>query len=193
VNPQPRSEPMQELARLLAAEDAARARIGTLNATIRSAGAELAAAREALTALEASDPTAQQRTSAEKRYQAASAEAGQPWQERQRGVERAVAAAHQAVQVYVAEHFDTLVDELEQNGRHAAEQVDQAAEQFLAAVAARADADRTLSQTVSFAQRLQPGEIAFARSDEAATAVRRLLDSGGEAAPTLRTREPVAL
>jgi predicted NACHT family NTPase len=186
------SQQLKEVQRLLAHEHELREHIHTVDAQTRAAGAELTSAREHLIQLEAGSPTAKQRADAERRLAAASEQAGKPWLERRAGAERAAATAHQQAQTYVADNLDAIIDELEENGRAAADQVDQAAGQFLAAVAARAAADQTAHAVLSLGARIQPGDIAGARSDEAAIAVRRLLEQGGEAAPTLR-REPTVV
>jgi hypothetical protein len=93
----------------------------------------------------------------------------------------------------VAEHLDELVGELEEDGRAAAEQVDHAAEAFLAATERRAEAERTLIQVVALARRMNPNDVTRSRADEAAHAVSALMQRGGESGPALRVREPVSL
>ena len=82
--------------------------------------------------------------------------------------------------------LDELVAELEEDGRAAAEQVNRAAEAFLARVQRRAEVDQALTEIVALTRRMRPGDITRARSDQAAQEVDALLQQGGEAAPALR-------
>src|SRR5262245_47708850 len=96
---QPRGPAMQTLVELAEREQQLRGRIDEVEHAARSAGEELVAAREALIALEAGEPTTPQRKQAEARLAQAAEVAAQPWRERVAGAERAASDAHHAVQV----------------------------------------------------------------------------------------------
>jgi hypothetical protein len=185
---------MKELAELVQREAEARARVDEIGREARAAAEEVAAAREALVQLErhARDGvTVAQRAKAEKRLTLAEERAEERWRERRAGAERAAMDAHHAVQLHAAEHLPELVAELEEDGRAAAGQVDAAAQAFLDAVGRRAEIDRALTEVVALTRHMRPGDIARARSHEAAQEVRALLQQGGEAAPVLRVELPV--
>jgi hypothetical protein len=192
----PRGEAMTELVRLTQLEQKARARVDEIGREARAAAQEVQDAREALVQLErragGGDVTAAQRVKAEKRLTLAEDRAEERWRERRAGAERAAMDARHAIQLHAAKHRDELVAELEQDGRAAAEQVNHAGQAFLDAVQRRAEVDRALTQTVALTRSMRPGDIARARSEEAAHAVAELLQRGGEVPPAVRIDLPVA-
>jgi hypothetical protein len=84
------------------------------------------------------------------------------------------------------------VSELEENGAAAAEQIDHAAEAFLAATGRRAEAERNLISVVALTRNMEPNDVSRATSDEAVQAVSAFVQRGGENAPVLWIAEPVS-
>jgi hypothetical protein len=186
----PQGEAAIELNRLAQTEQQLRGRVDQVTAAARAAQAELVAAREALVAIERKagpdGPSAQQRAAAEKRLHRAEQEAAAPWRERIQGAERAAEDGRHAVARHAGEHLGELVAELAQDGATAAEEVDAAAAAFVSACHRRAEAEQQLIATVALTRRMQPGDVARSRADEARLAVQELIERGGEAAPVLR-------
>jgi hypothetical protein len=182
---------MAELQRLAEVEARLRDRIDEVNTAARFAQAELVAAREKLIQLEADGANAQKRGQAEKRLADATKATGEPWSERVQGAERAAQAAHDEVIRYATRNLAALIDGLEENGRAAAGQVDHAAQAFLDACQARVQAETELTAVVALTRRMNPGDIAHSRADEARLAVQALIERGGEAAPVVRVELPV--
>jgi hypothetical protein len=195
---EPRGEAMVELVRLTQVEVELRARVGQVGMDARAASTELAAAKDALIALErkagAGGPTAQQRAAAEKRLARAEETAKAPWPERRLGAEAAVRDAHHRVQLHAVEHLAELVGEVEEAGAEAAEAVNDAGRLFVEAVARRREIEQALIEIVSLTQNMTPGTLNRPRSDAARQAIEQLLLEGGEIGPALRDRElvPVA-
>lgn len=204
---EPRGPAMTELVRLAEREQELRANVDAIGRAARAAGAELADAREALAELErhaATDPVSPQaRRKTEERLTRAGQEAAAPWPQRRQGAERAAQDGRHAIQRHIALHFGEIVAELEANGAAAAEQVDHAAEAFLAATARRAEAERNLIEVVAATRNMGPNDVSRATSDEAMQALRTFVQRGGEDSPVLRidppapteaqTTEPVAV
>ena len=191
-----RGEAMVALARLADQEAQLRARVDQVTTDARRAQEALAEAREHLVAIERAagpdGPSAQERSTAEKRLAQAERAAAAPWRERFAGAERAAADAHHEVVLHAAEHFDALIDELEENGRAAAEQVDHAAEAFLAATARLTEAQQRLIEVVALTGRaMRPHDITQPKSDQARLAVQGFVETGGEEPPRFRVREQV--
>jgi hypothetical protein len=194
---EPHGAAMFEFVRLGEVEEELLARVDRVGAEARLAAAELAAVREELTELErkagAGGPSAQQRAAVEKRLVRAEEAARQPWAERRAGAERAARDGRQAIQRHAAKHLDELVAEIEEAGVAAAEQVDYAAEAFVAAVERRAQVDRILTEVVALTRPMSPGDITRSGADEAVAAVRTLLERGGEVPPALRITVPMSV
>lgn len=193
---EPRGPAMIELVRLAEDEQRLRARVDEIGRAARDATAELAAAREALAELErraaTEQVTAQPWRKAEERLARAEQAASAPWPQRRAGAERAAQDGRQLIQRHIAEHFNAIVSELEENGAAAAEQVDHAAEAFLAATYRRAEADRNLTAVVALTRRMTPNDVTRARSDEAVRAVSAFIERGGEVGPALRIEHEVS-
>jgi hypothetical protein len=182
----PAGEEMATLAALGEAEDQARARIDDVDAQTRAAHTEVNEAREALVELEAGSPTPSERKQAEARLAKAEQAAAERWPERRQGAERAAREARQALQLYAAEHLADLVAEVEEEGRAVAEQVDHAAEAFLAALDRRGEVERNLTQIVALTRSMQPNDYNRSKADDARRSVQALLANGGEVGPALR-------
>jgi DNA-directed RNA polymerase len=193
----PQAEATVELVRRAQEEERLRARVDEVGRRAREAQAELTAAKEALVELErqaagAGEVTAAQRRKAEERLTKAEQAAAERWPERRAGAERAAQDGRRALQRHVSEHFAEIVEELEQAGRAAAEQVDHTAQAFLEAVDRRMQAERTLIEVVALTRNMGPNDVARTRTDLARGEVGRLIESGGEQAPELRIAEPVS-
>jgi hypothetical protein len=158
---------------------------------------ELTEARAALVELErkagAGGPTAQQRAAAEKRLSKAEAAAGEPWVERRQGAEAAALDGRHALQQFATENLDALVGEVEQAGADAAEQVNSAAEAFLAAVDRHTQVGRNLTDVVALTRSMRLGDISHPRSDQARREIATLLQQGGEQPVVLQVQVPVAV
>jgi hypothetical protein len=174
------------------AEDVARARIGDVDAQARRAAAELAESREALIQLEAGAPTVQERAAAEKRLARAEQTAGERWPERHAGAERGALDARHALQRFAAEHLDELVNEVEEAGAAAAEQVNHAAGLFLRSLERRDQIERDLISIVALTRMMKPGDTNRSNADDARRAVQTLLQNGGEVGPELVVRDLVS-
>jgi hypothetical protein len=182
-----------ELDRLAELEHEALARVDEVERAASAVGEELAAAQEALIEAERRRVTATDRRKLEQRLASARERHAEPWAERMQGARRAAVDARHAMQRHATEHLDELVAVLEADGRDAADGVDQAAHAFMRAVEHRAACESRLTSIVSMTRpSMRPGDIQRARSDEAALAVSRFLQQGGEAAPTLRVARPAA-
>jgi hypothetical protein len=91
------------------------------------------------------------------------------------------------VKVFIAEHLDELVKDLERDGEVAAANLTAAAE-----VAAHQERERIAGEIgalVSQVARVRPGDVSFSRSDELVRAASALIQAGGEEPPRLR-RDP---
>jgi hypothetical protein len=193
----PQSEAMAGLLRLVEREHELRTHVGEVERGARAAGQERVDAREALTELEcraATEPvSAASRRKAEDRVTQAEQAATALWPARLRGAERAAREGRHAIQRHIAEHFNVIVSELEANGAAAAEEVDHAAEAFLAATARRAEAERALIGVVATVRSpMGPNDVSRATSDEAVRAVSSFIQRGGENAPVFRIPEPAS-
>jgi hypothetical protein len=184
---------MVELVRLAGQEETLRARIDEVSRAARAASAELAAAKEALVELEreaaAGKVTATARKESEQRLDRAEQAAGQRWAERSAGAERAAQDARAAIQVHIAANFDAIVDELEENGRAGAQQVDHTAQGFLDACGRRAEAEQNLISITALVRAMGPNDVTRTRTDAARQAVAEFVQRGGEQPPELRIAE----
>ena len=194
--PAPRGAEAGELNRLLTRRTELVEKVDELERRHRSchqAAAEASSALEQLErrALAGARVTESQRKRAEDALAKARDAEQEPWGERVRAAHQAVRDADQVVQTYVAEHLDTLLVELNEDGERAAAQVDASATDFLAAVEQRRAAEERTAGLWSLVRRMEPNSIPPTRSDKAAVEVARLLDVGGETAPVLLVTHPV--
>jgi len=192
----PQGPAVIELVCLAKREEELRAQVDDVGRQARAATAELAEAREALAEMErhiaAGEVDAQSRTKAERRLARAEQTASVPWPQRRAGAERATQDARHALQLHIAEHFSEIVEELQENGRTAAAQVDHAAEAFVPACDARAEADQILTSVVALARHMRPNDVARTKTDAARREGIALIEGGGERAPELRIAEPLS-
>jgi hypothetical protein len=93
------------------------------------------------------------------------------------------------VKVFIAEHLDELVKDLERDGEVAAANLTAAAEAVVAAHQERERIAGEIGALVSQVARVRPGDVSFSRSDELVRAASALIQAGGEEPPRLR-RDP---
>jgi hypothetical protein len=194
--PAPRSAEANELNQLLSRRTELVEKVDELERRQRSSHQDAAEASSALEQLErrslaGARVTDTQRKQAEDALAKAREAEKEPWGERVRAAHQAVQDADQVVRAYVAEHLDTLLVELNEDGERAAAQVDASATDFLAAVEQRRAAEQRTAGLWSLVRPMKPNTIPPTRSDKAAVEVARLLDMGGETAPVLLVTHPV--
>jgi hypothetical protein len=195
AKPKPNAE-TAELARLRAARADVEARLDQLDRDARDATAGLAAARDAVAQLErraanGETVTDEERRQAEADLETAAARQREPWPERADGVRAAVRDADQAIQRYVAEHFDALLGVVHEQADQAAADVDTCARRLAEAIAERARVEQTVIAFASTVRTTQPGELQRSRTDQLSRELERLAMLGGELPPRLRV-DPVA-
>jgi hypothetical protein len=187
----------QELTELLQRQGRLKARADEIAAEERAALAAVKVASDALIALErtaasGTKVSAAKRTEAEDALLQVRSTAAAPWAERRQAAGLAAADARQAVAVYVGQHLDPLLAELETEGRQAAEEVDAAARQLLGAYAERAAVEQRTFSLLSLIGRVQPGDVRRTQAEPVAAAAEALLQRGGERWPEVlrRPNEP---
>jgi hypothetical protein len=130
---------------------------------------------------------------AEEELAAAKAKAAEPWGERAEGARAAARDVERRVRAHVAAHLAELVRALEADGQAAADRVNSAAADLIAAHAEWAAVATQIGQVITMVARPSPGDVTFSRSDEVARAAASLVAAGGENGPTLdRNRDPWA-
>lgn len=147
-------------------------------------------AADALTELERraarEEVSASERTKAEKRLEAARAQASEPWAQRALGHRRAVADADQEITRFVSENFDALLNALHAEADDAARRVDAAAEELISAYEHREKVASRVIALTGVIRTPRPGDVAYSRAEAVANEARALLGRDGEAAPRLR-------
>jgi hypothetical protein len=138
------------------------------------------------------DVTDAQRTKASKELERARAEAdAAPWNERRQGARLAVGDADRAITTFVVENFGELIDGLTTQGEQAARQVDATAAALLSAYQEREAIASRMSALSSVIAPPRPGDVSFSKAERLAAEASKLLDEGGELAPTCRDpRQP---
>jgi hypothetical protein len=184
----------QELAALLAQQQRLAARVDEIGAEERAAVAAVHAASDALVTLErqaaaGAKVSPARRTEAEDRLLQARTAGAAPWGERRKAAQLVAADARQAVAAYVGEHLDPLLAELAERGERAAQEVNAAAEAVVAAYQERqAIESETFAMLGRLGHRVRPGDVARPRSEPVAAEARKLMEQGGEQAPTVLVR-----
>jgi hypothetical protein len=178
------------IADLLSRRDELTGAVERIDEAQRAATRSVQEAAQALADLErraasGEDVSAAQRKRAEDELSKARARAAEPWAERRKGANAAVADLDARVHGFVIEHFDALAEALHETGQALAREVDRAAGDLVAAHAEREDCARRLSALASMIARVRPGDVSASNADEAAQAASALLVSG-EVAPVLR-------
>jgi hypothetical protein len=178
------------LASLAEARDRATARVSDLEAEQRQASVTLATAKEAVAEFHrggGGDAAEQKRL--ETALSKAKAEADAPWAERIEGARRAARDAHQPVQVFVAKNLHELVQVRQADGAAAADRINAAATELLAAYGEWNRIATGISGLAALVWTVRPGDVSTTRCEALAKEASRLLQEGGEVAPALR-RDP---
>jgi hypothetical protein len=125
-------------------------------------------------------------TKSEKRLTKAKAEAEQPRAERIGGMRAALRDVDAKIARHVAENYDALSGELEEDARASAARVDAALGEVVAAFTAREHTAARVSVLAGAIRTVRPGEVERSRVEPAARACSDALDRGGETPPTLK-------
>ena len=139
--------------------------------------------------LNGEDVTTAEQKRVEAALEKARSEVAAPWSERQLAVRRAIGDLDREVQAYVTANFDALVEGLTAKGREAAEAIDRAAADLISAVAVRESVASRMAALASTVRPIRPGDITRSQAERVANEAGRMLDNGGEVAPTL-THDP---
>jgi hypothetical protein len=188
---EPRSEASEELASLIEHRAGLDAQLVELDRRQREATAARDRASATLADLErqaafGQEVTKSEREKAERELMQAKGVHAAPWQERREGLRAAVRDADRALSAFVADHFDKLRAEVEEDADAAAEAVTQAARSLVAAFHERQAVDqRVTSLAAMIGRTMRPGDVLRSRAGEAARAAERLLATGGERPPRL--------
>jgi hypothetical protein len=195
--PAPRGEAAQALNELVAARRRLDDRLDEVGEQQRRASEEVVRASEALSELERRGAggeaiSAEQRRKAEAALNKARIEAGEPWGERITGLRAAGRDADAAVARFVGEHLNELLAEIGEDAEAAAADVDRACHRLVEAYGRRMEVDRQITVLAGQVRPVRPGDVRPTRAEEAVAAAAKLLQQGGEQAPTLVTdpREP---
>jgi hypothetical protein len=123
---------------------------------------------------------------------AARGRAEQPWPERRAGVERAATDADHEIQRFVASNLDALLNELHEDAEAAAAAVDAAAHGLVSSYHDRMLVEGRLTALCALVRIPRPGDVHRTRAEAVVREAERLLQQGGEQAPTLHVdpREP---
>jgi len=163
----------QEFVKLQEQRAAAAARVHDLE---RKATAATVAAQEAsaqLAEAERVGASAAKLHTLEERLAEAKGVAAQPWAERISGHRQRVRDCDVAVRAFVAGHLDELVSGLEEEGRLAAQEVNEAAASLIAAHARRERIASAIGSLITQVARPAPGDVSFSASEEAVPVLRQ--------------------
>ena len=182
-----------ELARLLQRQAELEARVDHVSAEERAAAAAVQEASDALVSLERAAAGGEKiseaaRRKAEDVLLQARTTAASPWGERRKAARLAADDARQEVALYVAEHVDALLADVGERGERAARAEDAAAEALLAAYEERQAAERETFDLLGYVRRARPGDVARSRAEQLVAEARKLIEQGGEQAPTVLVR-----
>lgn len=190
VSSEERDSAAEGMARLVEQRERARARVDELEAAQREATAAAEQASVNLVELERRGVSpAGRRAKLEQTLAEAKARAAEPWAERVEGARQRARDAHTEVQRFVAERLDELVENLEADGRIAAQALTDAAEAMLAAYAERERVAREIAETCPLTARVAPGDVSRSKAEPLARAAADLIQGGGEEPPRL-LRDP---
>jgi hypothetical protein len=188
----PRSEAALELARLIDSRAELESKLDALDREQYAAGEDVTRLSDELTALErrsleGESVTSAQRSKAEAALAKARSVAASPRGERRQALREAIGGHQARVQHFVAEHFAELVEEVEVDGAEATQAVDDAATKLVAAYHDRDRASQRLDALIATVNgRSNFGDVTLSRSEPVTREAKKLLASGGEAAPRLR-------
>jgi chromosome segregation ATPase len=193
----PQGEAAKELAALVQRGDELRDRVGAVDQEERAAHDELRRVGAALADLERRAASGEEiadktREAAEKELARARATAASPWAERRAGVQAAARDQEHAIDLFIAQHFDELRVEVEEDGEAAAKAFDRGCRDIEAAYLERARVEQALTSLVARIRPTRPGDIAHSRAEGVRREVAALLLAGGEQPPKLRVdpRQP---
>jgi hypothetical protein len=172
---------------------AATARVSDLEREWRGANAQAAEASGRLAHAERTSASATAIRKAEEELAAAKARAAEPRSERVEGAQAAGRDVERRLREFVAGNLGELVTAIETDGELAAQRLNAAAADLLAAAADWRAAEQRIGQTITLVHRPTPHDVTRSQAEEAVRAVAALVAAGGENGPTLdRNRDPWA-
>jgi hypothetical protein len=197
-----RCEEAVELARLVATRDRLAASVDAVDAAQRQAQSELSARSEAMIRIEEAvlrgdKVTAAERQQAEEALQAARLEVAAPWPERREAARRSARAARDDVARFVGANIITLLEDLGPASRAAADRINAAAQEVLAAYAERAAVEAEVLGLIALTRRVEPRDVGRTRAETLAREAERLLAVGEDPVTVhildeLQQRQPVS-
>jgi hypothetical protein len=187
----PRGEAAKELARLVNRRHELDDREAALDSEQRQANEDATRLSAELADLERANAAGEQvsektRREAEASLTKARILAAEPWAERRAGIQAAARDEEHAIQVFVAEHLDELVAELEEDADAAADAVNRACGAVESAYLERQLVEQRLTALVGMVRIPRPGDISRTVAEDVRRAAADLLLAGGEQAPKLR-------
>jgi hypothetical protein len=118
----------------------------------------------------------------------------QLWTARLTGAQQGLRECDQAIRAHISANLLSLLGEQEAAGELAAQRVNAAAAELVAAWMERERIAAGIGELVSKVARVEPTDVSRSRAEAAAQAAISLANQGGEVAPALdRLREPWAL
>jgi hypothetical protein len=170
---------------------AAAARIGDLERQWRDANQDAVQASGRLTAAERAGASPNTIRKIEAELGTAKAKAAEPWSERIAGAQAASRDVERRLRQFTADNLGELVTAIEVDGELAAQRLNAAAADLLAAAAEWRSAEARIGQTIALVHRPTPHDVSRSRSEEVVRAVAALVAAGGEEGAKLdRSRDP---
>jgi hypothetical protein len=189
------AEATAKLAELKEQRARAAVRVDDVEREARQAGAAVQQCLAELAEVERSGATARRRTEAEAALATARQAADQQlWAARLSGAQQGLRECDQAIRAHISANLCPLLAEQEAAGELAAQRVDAAAAELVAAWMERERIAAGIGELVSKVARVEPTDVSRSRAEAAAQAAILLANQGGEVAPALdRRRDPWAL
>jgi hypothetical protein len=189
----PRSGAAHELTRLVERRAALAEQARDIDRRLTFASDDVGRASATLEAVErrrfgGEDVSAEARK-AETALAKARAEAVEPWAQRGAGARAALKDADAEIRRFVGENYDSLAGEVEQDARDAAERVDAALGELVAAYREREAIVGRFNVLIGAVGRVEPGMVPFSRCEPVVRAAERVLEAGGEV-PPIPKRDP---
>jgi hypothetical protein len=182
-----------ELAKLQAERSAAAARVSEVEREWRAAVEAASVSSALLSEVERTGGNATSRRAAEEKLAESKRRAAEPWAERVEGAKAAGRDADRRYRAHVGAHLGQLVEGLEADGRIAAERVNSAAADLIAAHAEWQAVAGQISALITQIARPSTGDVSRSRpeADAAVQGAIALAHVGGERGVVLdRTRPP---
>jgi hypothetical protein len=182
-----------QLTKLQAERSAAAARVSEVEREWRAAIEAASVSSARLSEVERTGGNATSRRAAEEQLAEAKRRAAEPWAERVEGAKAAGRDADRRYQTHVGAHLGELVETLEADGRIAAERVNAAAADLIAAHAEWQAVAGQISALITQVARPSTGDVSRSRpeADEAVRGAIALAHVGGERGVVLdRSRPP---